>query len=419
MNLSVVPEFLAIGGLVLMFASLLRRTQQSRLRYWLVGWVMILVHIVAQFLYRNVAAFSDAGVAVSLSMLLLASVAFVWAGHDRRSGWGRGFAWSLAAALPNVAFIVALAYDVPGPWVFVGLTTVGALTTMVLFRRDRRGAGVGERRWLAMVSVGAYAMQALLVLHAGRVPALVWMLFWQYLAVAYFFWRGTERAGLGVSFTTACFVVWAAVFPLAYAVHTWLPDLHIDNEAWNLPKFLVATGMILTLLEEQLGAARHAAVHDPLTELPNRRLFVRRLDEALDRARSSGGRVAVLVIDMDDFKQVNDTRGHAAGDALLAFAAQRLQACLRRPDTLARLGGDEFAAILPDIQAREDVDGVIAELRGVLDQGIDWQGDRLPIKASFGISFFPDDGPDEACLYAAADRAMYAHKLTARAARHD
>ena len=126
--------------------------------------------------------------------------------------------------------------------------------------------------------------------------ALIWMLFWHYLLVAWFFWRGASRTTLGVLFTTASFVAWASVFPVAYVVNRWLPGLHIPNESWNLPKFLVATGMIFTVLEEQLGEAKHDAMHDALTGLPNRRLFARRLDAALVRARERRGRVAVLVI---------------------------------------------------------------------------------------------------------------------------
>lgn len=417
LNLSVLPDLLAIGGLVLMFASLLRRTHQSRLRYWLVGWVMILVHIVAQMVYQNVPALMSSGLSVSLSMLLLASGAFVWAGHDHSSGCGRGFIWPMAAAVPDVIFIVAWSCGRAEPWLFAVLTALAALATLALLWRDQCEAGRRERDRLAGGVLLAYAMQILLVSRGQLELALVWMLCWHYLAAAYFFWRGAPRAGLGTAFTTICFLTWAAVFPVGYAVERWFPGLQINGEAWNLPKFLVATGMILCLLEEQVGMARHAAAHDPLTGLPNRRLFVRRLDEALERARRSSMRVALLVIDMDDFKRVNDTRGHAAGDALLCFAAQRLQATLRRNDTLARLGGDEFGAIIPDLAPGADIDRLVEELRSVLDEGLDWQGQRYPIRASIGVSFYPDDGSDEACLYAAADRAMYAHKQKAREER--
>ena len=417
MNLSVVPDFLAISGLVWMFALLLKQTQQSRMRYWLMGWVLILLHIAAQLVYQNVPAWASPGVAASLVTLLMASVAFIWAGHSPRSGWIGGFGWTVVAAVPDALFVICLAFDVSSNGLLLVLTALGATTTTVLFHTDRRGAGRRERRWLACSALVAYAAQAALVLTGQVVLALTWMLCWHYLAVAYFFCRGKPGAGHGALFTTVCFVAWACVFPAAYVLDRWAPGVKIEDEAWNLPKFLVATGMIFSLLEEQLGVARHAARHDPLTGLPNRRLFVRRLDEALAGARQVGGRVAVMVIDMDDFKQVNDTLGHAAGDALLVHVANQLQSRLRTGDTLARLGGDEFAAILPEVHHRDSVERLVETLRATLREGMEWQGSRIPVRASLGIAFYPDDGSDEACLYAAADRAMYAHKQDAREAR--
>ena len=207
---------------------------------------------------------------------------------------------------------------------------------------------------------------------------------------------------------------WAAVFPVAHMLAPWLPAWHIENEAWNLPKFLVATGMIFTLLEEQIGLAEHASLHDALTGLPNRRVFVRRLAAALARARAVSGRVAVLVIDLDDFTRVNDSLGHSAGDALLQFVADQLQAHMRAGDTLARLGGDEFAAILPNVPDRETAQGLAQKLVGALRTGTHFQGHPLAIGASVGVSLYPDDGLDETRLYALADLAMYASKLAER-----
>lgn len=419
LNLSVFPDFLAIGGLVLVFASLLRRTRQTRLRYWLVGWVMILVHIVAQLVYLNVPVMEHAGEALSLSMLLLTSVSFIWAGHDRRSGWVNGFAWSLLAAMPDVVFVVLLAWDVGDRAVFLSLTGLAACTAMGLFHSDRRGARPRERRLLGSVVLLAYAVQAVLVARDALGAALIWMLFWHYALVAYFFWRGSDRTTLGVSFTTLSFVAWSLVFPVAAALDRWLPGLGIQNEAWNLPNFMVATGMIFTVLEEQLGEAKHAAMHDPLTGLPNRRLFAQRLDSALERSRRDRRRIALLVIDMDDFKQVNDTRGHATGDAVLAAAATRLQSRLRVTDTLARLGGDEFAAILPEPGPDEAIASQVDRLLSALRAGFEIEGERIVVQASIGVALYPADGEDEAGLLAAADRAMYAHKFTARDPRGD
>jgi diguanylate cyclase (GGDEF)-like protein len=122
------------------------------------------------------------------------------------------------------------------------------------------------------------------------------------------------------------------------------------------------------------------------------------------------------VIDMDDFKQVNDTRGHATGDALLAAVADSLRSRLRVVDTLARLGGDEFAAILPEPGDAAAVDATVQRLLKALRAGLDVEGERIPVQASIGVAFFPNDGADEASLLVAADRAMYARKPAAREA---
>lgn len=411
MNLSVVPDFLAIGGLVLVFAALLKRTRQTRPRYWLVGWAMILVHIVAQFTERNLAPgpAADAALAVSLSMLLLTSVAFIWAGSDGRLVWWYDLGITLAAALPDVAFFVLASYGLEARMPYLACTVLGLATTAWVFRRDRRRPG-----WYMPVVVGIYALQGVFAWHGAIDQALNWMLFWHYLAVAFCFYRGATAPTVGVLFTTVSFVAWAAVFPVSAALDPWLTGWGIENEAWNLPKFLVATGMIFTLLEEQIGHAEHASQHDALTGLPNRRVFARRLEHALKRARDSGGRIAMLVIDLDDFKRINDTLGHAAGDALLHFVAQRLQQGIRAEDTLARLGGDEFAAILPDVADRAGAQARAERLARALEASTNFQGHALSISASIGLALYPDDGADETRLYAAADRAMYASKLAER-----
>ncbi|MGN2243751.1 diguanylate cyclase domain-containing protein [Frateuria sp. GZRR33] len=416
MNLSVVPDFLAIGGLVLVFAGLLRRTRQTRPRYWLVGWAMILVHIVAQFVERNLAAGpgADAALAVSLSMLLLSSVAFIWAGSDARLAWWRDLAITLAAAIPDVAFFVLAAYGSEERIPYLLCTVLGLASTAWVFRRDRR-----KPFWGVPVVVGFYALQGMLAWHGAIGQALDWMLFWHYLAVAFCFYRGATGPSVGVVFTTVSFVAWAAVFPVASALDPWLAGWGIENEAWNLPKFLVATGMIFTLLEEQIGHAEHASQHDALTGLPNRRVFANRLEQALRRARESGGRIAMLVIDLNDFKRINDTLGHAAGDALLHFVAQRLQQGIRAGDTLARLGGDEFAAILPEVADRAAALARAERLARAFDASTEFQGQWLSIGASIGLALYPDDGQDETRLYAAADRAMYASKLAERAGQDD
>jgi diguanylate cyclase (GGDEF)-like protein/PAS domain S-box-containing protein len=153
----------------------------------------------------------------------------------------------------------------------------------------------------------------------------------------------------------------------------------------------------------------HLATHDPLTGLPNRKLFNDRLQQALARADRHKQPLAVLFIDMDDFKGINDTFGHAVGDHFLTELARRMAGVLRASDTLARMGGDEFAIILENA-GRAEIEDILARLGSAVHQPFP-SADRLArTSASIGVSLFPHNGRDPETLLAHADTAMYAAK---------
>ena len=159
--------------------------------------------------------------------------------------------------------------------------------------------------------------------------------------------------------------------------------------------------------DEQL---RQAAVHDALTGLPNRNSLAARLEHAIVRANRSGDRLALLFIDLDRFKKVNDTLGHAAGDEVLRQTAARIRACVREVDTVARLGGDEFVVLL-ETDVRPDTPGIIGErIRAAFDSPFAWKGLEVRCGASLGVSLYPDHARDPAALLASADEAMYREK---------
>lgn len=163
--------------------------------------------------------------------------------------------------------------------------------------------------------------------------------------------------------------------------------------------------------EERL---RHQATHDALTGLPNRLLLMDRLAQAIALARREGKRIGVLLLDLDNFKLVNDNFGHLQGDALLMEVATRLHAATRAGDTLARLGGDEFAAVLINVQDKAQVRYVAERLLGVLAQPV-WLGNHEIVPAaSIGHCLFPDDGDTAETLLRRADAAMYAAKAAGR-----
>ena len=156
--------------------------------------------------------------------------------------------------------------------------------------------------------------------------------------------------------------------------------------------------------EEQL---KQAAVLDALTGLPNRNALAARLEHALLRVNRAGDRLALLFIDLDRFKKVNDTLGHAAGDEVLRQAAARIRACVREVDTVARLGGDEFVVLL-ETDVRPDTPGIIGErVREAFGTPFEYKGAEVRCGASVGVSLYPDHARDPAALLASADQAMY------------
>ncbi len=166
----------------------------------------------------------------------------------------------------------------------------------------------------------------------------------------------------------------------------------------------------ITELKEAESRARFLALHDPLTGLPNRRLFLERLNHALRHAETSGGQAALLFLDLDRFKPINDSLGHLAGDQVLRAFAQRIEQGLRASDTIARLGGDEFAAVLQSVTKLEDVDAVLGKLSQCMQRPIPIGDEELYVGASIGVALYPDHGRDADTLLRRADDAMYSAK---------
>lgn len=159
---------------------------------------------------------------------------------------------------------------------------------------------------------------------------------------------------------------------------------------------------------------KHLAHHDVLTDLPNRTLFADRLQQGLTQAKRDKSHLALMFIDLDRFKPVNDTYGHAVGDLLLKEVAKRLQNCVRKADTVSRIGGDEFVVLLPSIEAGQDAMLVARKMLQVIDEPFELAGHNLHISGSIGIAVYPDHGRDERTLTQCADIAMYYAKSGGR-----
>jgi diguanylate cyclase (GGDEF)-like protein len=159
---------------------------------------------------------------------------------------------------------------------------------------------------------------------------------------------------------------------------------------------------------------RHLATHDVLTGLPNRSLLSDRLNMAMAQARRTGKGFAVLALDLDGFKKINDALGHPVGDILLREAGMRLRSALRDTDTLARVGGDEFIAILPSTLAETEIQIVARRLISTIQQAFEIQGHALYVSTSIGVATFPDHSDNEVKLLAHADTALYHAKETGK-----
>ena len=214
--------------------------------------------------------------------------------------------------------------------------------------------------------------------------------------------RGTGVAGVGL-------ILWGLSYLLQGA--GWLDSMVSLNHAiLDLPRLVTAAGMIVSLVDEYVGRTERLALHDPLTGLPNRRLFENRLDQALEESGRTRTPVACLVIDVDNFKYINDNFGHPVGDGLLQALAKRLSWNLGPRDLLARTGGDEFTAVLVEATDEYHVRFIAGAMMAAGCVPVAIQDHLIDIRISIGVAVAPQDADQSGELHKAADDAMYVAK---------
>jgi diguanylate cyclase (GGDEF)-like protein len=414
-NWSELPDLCAVGLLAAAFASVARRNQTHVSRIWLIGWLTIALHFAAFLLMNAPGAWGTIAIIVGLSALTWAGLLFMWAAVPyRQENSSRAILISLL-----VANTLYLGLSVVGPvpaWalnlsamLFAVLPLSIALATM-----ERAGSPL---RWFVIGLYCALSAYLLLFQHRpgnGDELAQNGVLFTVYIGCCVHFWFAYRRATAGAFITIAGFLAWASVFLVAPLMHEFLPKVAVEGEVWNLPKYLVAIGMILLLLEDQIGHNEYLALHDHLTGLPNRRLYQDRLASALERARRFEAQTALLVVDLDYFKQVNDTLGHHVGDLVLQRVAALFASRVRRSDTVARTGGDEFSVILEEPTSRADAMRVGQSLIQLLNEPLELGEHTVRIGASVGVAVYPEDAHDKESLCIAADLRMYDAKKDSR-----
>ena len=166
----------------------------------------------------------------------------------------------------------------------------------------------------------------------------------------------------------------------------------------------------LTAESEAIQQLLYLAEHDFLTGLPNRLLFMDRVAMAIARADRERDKMALLYLDIDTFKEINDALGHSVGDLYLKALAERLQSCMRETDSVARIGGDEFAIVLEGLHQEKDAEKVKTTILNVLGEPFYLEGEKITTSVSIGIALYPDHGQDPDSLIQYADSAMYATK---------
>jgi diguanylate cyclase (GGDEF) domain len=402
------PDLAAVILFASAFAAVARRSRAPVSTLWLTGWLMIALHFAASVFAQLPSRLGDIAAFINIGALVWAGMLFNWASEPDRSK--RSSFWMLIAMMgANTFYLSVLAFDAQN----VAAKTVGAITlgalplTLALIGVKRKNHPL---RW---ATVSLYCVLTIFLLafqdrpQTGVMLAVNAVLFTVYIGCCIHFWFAYRRQTAGAFVTIVGFLSWALVFAIAPGIDSWLPSVHFENEVWNLPKYIVAVGMILLLLEEQIEHNQYLALHDELTGLPNRRLFQDRLNSALERARRTGTKSALLLVDLDRFKHVNDTYGHHAGDHVLRHVGNVFSSRIRRSDTVARTGGDEFAIVLDEPICRADAENVAQSLVELLDEPFLLWDRTIPIGASIGIAVFPDDANDAEGLCIAADLQMY------------
>jgi diguanylate cyclase (GGDEF)-like protein len=414
------PDLAAVALLTCAFASVARRGQTPISRLWLIGWELIALHFGALIFAPVPGLVGALAGDASLVALVDAGVLFMYASVPyRNERSSRLMLISLLATNSIYACLLSVSPSAdfaltPVAILFGALPLAVALYSLPRFQHFLR--------WVVVALYSSLAVFLLLVQHKpgnGGDLALNAALCAVYLGCCLHFWFSYRRATAGALITIAGFLAWASVFVVGPCMEAFYPGVHVESEVWNLPKYVVAVGMILLLLEDQLEHNKYLALHDELTGLPNRRLFQDRLTVALERARRTNAKASLLVVDLDRFKQVNDTLGHHAGDLLLQQVGTIFLGRVRTSDTVARTGGDEFSVILENSSDSKSAHQVAQTLLENLNEPINVEGKTVWVGASIGVATFPDDADDMESLCIAADLRMYDEKNSARGiARH-
>ncbi len=533
---------------VLLFGSIYRRRPSERLRLWIAGWICTVVHFVVLLWQPASEQASRLAYFAAVSALMLCGICFVLSAKAIEAKQARRIV-AVGLIVPILALTVCIALEVRSLSIYLALDLLGQAAGIVfLWRYSPNRLIVAIPCTCLILACSQWSAFELFGHHSDSALSVILMELFALFTL--FFAYDFRRRSAGVGTTMVGLLAWALVFPLGMLFASRWPTVDVNPEIWNIPKVVVAFGMLVVLFEDELtlaesereqyrslfdgnpvpmwifdkdsmhlleanlaavreygwsreelpqltvsdlvaetetspvglvelnwrlaGAAAgaeapqvllgerevrvnsmrlqtqegqeifaevtlqrvgfhgnearllmardvtaqmreheqliHLANHDPLTQLPNRLLLDDRLRSAVAAALRHGTKTAIICMDLDRFKHINDTYGHTAGDSCLKEVAGRLRQRLRSVDTAARTGGEEFVIILDDIGNMFDAERVANDLLFTLSAPHIFEGEKIQLTASIGIALFPDDGEDAATLWSMADAAMYRAK---------
>jgi diguanylate cyclase len=404
MNYAFLPDLSALALLIGILLMLRRRHSEQRTDIWLLGLGITLIESTAHTFYAPVGAPNTVLHVTVVDCYLLAGLVFNWAAGDFPLSGRNRLIYIGLNGLPLLAIntLYGLHIHTPGaylPAIVIGL--VLGITSTIILGRSRIFIAVHLVGWLGM---------AFLVHQGDYRRAVYWSLCVVYSIAAVNFRNRLPRNSTGRLAILTGFVIWA----LCFLIHPWIVNYpaysDIASHVWNMQKSLISIGMILVMLEEQVSSNQWLALHDELTGLPNRRLFEDRLAHALERARRTNTPLALLLLDLNGFKKINDSFGHHAGDQVLCEIAHNLRETLHTSDTLARIGGDEFVLITSSLADHRSIGHRIDAIQCALERPILLAGRPTTVSASLGTAIYPQDAQDATSLLRLADQRMYALK---------
>lgn len=404
MNYNFLPDLSALAVLIVILLLMRRRHPHEQADIWILGLLITLVESCAHIFYSKIGLPDRALHVIVLDCYLLAGVVFTWDARRHPLSVKVRLIYLALNTVPLLAVntLYGLHIYKPAPYfpaLAAGILIAGA--SSLYLRRTWLVTTIHLCGWLAI---------GYLIRHGDYRQAVYWSLAGVYAIAALKYQRRLPAHSTGRLAILTGFFTWSLCFFVHPFIVTYRAYSDIASHVWNMQKTLITIGMILVMLEEQVSTSQWLALHDHLTGLPNRRSFEGHLNTALAHCRRANDHLALLILDLDGFKKVNDSLGHQAGDQILCGVANNLREDLPVCNTLARLGGDEFTLIAPDIKDEHALDQLLAIIQSSLQRPILLEGQAFTMTASLGIAIYPDDADDATRLLSIADQRMYSLK---------